>query len=215
MPPLKAGLLISFEGTEGSGKSTLVRQVASHLERRGFSTCQTREPGGSPLAEIIRKIVLNHSMSRYAELFLYEAARVEHIETLIRPSLAQGKIVLCDRFTDSSLAYQSKARGIPWKEVKVLNQIATQEIHPDLTVFLDLPPEIGLMRAQNQNRFEAEGVEFQKKVRTGFLKARKENPRRWLSIQVQNQTPEQLAEIVVLRILNRFHKRLLQGKGRG
>lgn len=215
MPPRKAGLLISFEGTEGSGKSTLVRQVAKDLERQGFPTCQTREPGGSPLAEILRKIVLEHSMSSYTELFLYQAARVEHVKTLIRPSLAQGKIVLCDRFTDSSLAYQSKARGIPWEEVKILNKIATQETRPDLSVFLDLPPEIGLKRAQNQNRFEAEGIGFQKKVRAGFLKAIKEEPRRWLSIKVQNQTPEQLAEIVVIEILNRFRKRLLQGKARG
>lgn len=159
------------------------------------------------MAERIRSVILDEPMDPWAELFLYEAARAEHLAKTVRPALAEGKVVLCDRFTDSSLAYQSHARGLPWKEVKTLNRVATQGLKPHLTVLLDIDPEAGLRRAQDPNRFEREGVEFQKKVRQGFLKSRREDPKRWLTIQARSGTPEELAERVVVQLQKRFKLR--------
>ena len=198
------GIFVSFEGTEGSGKSTLVRSASHLLQKMGYQTLQTREPGGSPLAEKLRPILLEFSMTPMTELLLYEAARAEHLAKTIQPSLSRGEIVLCDRFTDSTLAYQAFARGLPWKEVKLLNQIATSKLTPDLTLFLDLDPEVGLRRAQDPNRFEAEGLAFQKRVRSGFLKSRAENPKRWLTLKPGDQTPDQLAEKLIKTLKTRF-----------
>jgi dTMP kinase len=169
----------------------------------GYKSCQTREPGGNPLAEKIRNLILANSMNPWTELFLYEAARAEHLAQTILPSLKRGEIVLCDRFTDSTLAYQSHARGLPWKQVKILNRIATAGFQPRLTVFLDIDPEVGLRRAQDPNRFEAEGLEFQQKVRKGFLKARAERPTKWLTLRSDKFTPPQLAEKVVQHLITK------------
>jgi dTMP kinase len=192
-----AGLFITFEGTEGAGKSTLMREVARQLTAQGRRVIMTREPGGSPVAEKIRALILAEAMDPWAELFLYEAARAEHLAQTVRPALTRGEIVLCDRFADSSLAYQAHARGLPWKEVKALNHAATRGLSPNLTVLLDIDPAVGLARARVMTRFEAEGVAFQTQVRQGFLKALKESPKRWLKIQAASGTPEQLASIVV------------------
>jgi dTMP kinase len=205
MTKVKYGILVSFEGTEGSGKSTLIRVLASQLKEQGYQTTQTREPGGDSVAEHIRSLILNHNMHPRTELFLYEAARAQHWQSTICPALARGEIVLCDRFIDSTLAYQSYARGLPWKEVQSLNRIATDGHKPHLTVLLDIDPEAGLKRAQDPNRFEAEGVLFQKKVRSGFLKARAEDPTRWLTLKVQKKTPEELSGSV-LRYLKKRYK---------
>jgi len=146
-------------------------------------------------------------MDPWTELFLYEAARAEHLAQTIHPALEKGEIVLCDRFTDSTLAYQAHARGLPWKKVELLNQLATQGIQPDFVVFLDIDPETGLSRAKDPNRFEKEGVEFQKKVRSGFLKARLENSKKatkkkpqWITLKVERYTPDQLTQILIQRI---------------
>jgi dTMP kinase len=198
------GIFITFEGTEGSGKSTLIRHLAQALEARGHSVTQTREPGGTSVSEKIRSILLHNAMNPWTELLLYEAARAEHLTHTILPALNQGAIVLCDRFTDSTLAYQGYARKLPWKQIQALNRIATLGIKPHLTVLLDIDPETGLRRAQDANRFEAEGVYFQKQVRLGYLKARKENPKKWLSLKVDHKTPEQLTELVVKECVRRF-----------
>lgn len=203
---IKDPVFVTFEGTEGAGKSTLIRKVAERLEQNGFSVVVTREPGGSPFAEKIRDLILNSQMTAWTELFLYEAARAEHLQTTILPALAQGKIVLCDRFTDSSLAYQGHARGLPWKRVHEANQLATQGVTPKLSIFVDIDPALGLSRAQDKNRFEAEGVAFQSKVRQGFLKAIRLNPKRWLKIQGHSAPPEVLAELVIREIQRRFKK---------
>jgi dTMP kinase len=116
-------------------------------------------------------------------------------------------VVLCDRFIDSTLAYQSYARGLPWNQVKILNRIATQGISPDCVVFLDLPPAIGLKRASDPNRFEAEGLAFQKKVRVGFLKAKAERPQSWIAVKPKNRTPEALAQQVIRALLKRYPQR--------
>jgi len=201
------GLFITFEGTEGAGKSTLMREVAKVLVAQGHSESNiilTREPGGTPVAEQIRKTILDHEMSPWTELFLYEAARAEHLAVTILPALAQGKVVLCDRFADSSLAYQAHARGLAWKTVKQLNAIATQGLSPDATILIDIDPAIGLERAQDKNRFEEEGLKFQKKVRAGFLKSRSEKPSRWIVIKPGTKTPEKLAR----EVLSKLEKKL-------
>ena len=205
------GVFITFEGTEGAGKSTLIRELNSRLTHRIGSrrVVMTREPGGAAVAERIRATILEEKMDPWTELFLYEAARAEHLAKVILPALRQGKIILCDRFTDSSLAYQAHARGLPWSTVADLNHIATQGITPDLTVFLDIDPAVGLKRAQVQTRFEKEGVAFQKKVRLGFIKARKSNPERWLTLKAMSGTPAELGEAVLQRL---SEKRLLPSK---
>jgi dTMP kinase len=198
---------ITFEGTEGAGKSTLIREVAQRLRLiLGHDPIQTREPGGSATAEKIRNLILNEEMDPRTELFLYEAARAEHLARTIRPALKAGKWVLCDRFADSSLAYQAHARGLPWKEVLQANRLATQGLDPDLTVLLDIDPAKGLARAQVTTRFEAEGVEFQKKVRLGFMKARRENPKRWLVLKVEKGSPAELADFVTEYLRKKFIK---------
>jgi dTMP kinase len=197
----QGAFLITFEGTEGAGKSTLIRALKGLLTAHGLDCEITREPGGSQVAEQIRKVILENPMDPWTELFLYEASRAEHLAKTIRPALAAGKIVLCDRFTDSSLAYQGHARGLPWKEVHKLNRIATQGLKPDLTVLLDIDPAVGLSRASEKNRFEDEGLAFQKKVRQGFLKARNEEKSRWLVLKPA--PPDELANRVYEEYLRR------------
>lgn len=209
--PLHSGIFVTFEGTEGAGKSTLIREIARQFEAQGIPAsrlCLTREPGGTPVAEQIRNTILTHRMNHWTELFLYEASRSEHLHQTILPALREGKIVLCDRFTDSSLAYQGHARGIPWKMVKQVNRVATQGLIPQLTVLIDIDPALGLERALDKNRFELEGLKFQQKVRAGFLKARKENPRRWLVIKPGSKTPAELARVVIQALEKKFARKL-------
>ena len=203
MHNINSGLLVSFEGTEGAGKSTLVAWVGQELKGQGFTVTLTREPGGTLLGEKIRTLILDHSMSSLTELFLYEAARSEHCFAVIRPALARGEIVLCDRFTDSTLAYQAYARGLPWQQVSHLNQIATQGLSPHLTVLLDIDPEFGLKRVVKPNRFEEEGVNFQIQVREGLLKARKEDPKRWLTLNALKFDLKSLGDQVIESITAR------------
>lgn len=205
---MAAGLFITFEGTEGAGKTTLIRAI---VERLSPSTVTlTREPGGNPTAERIRELILAHPMDPWCELFLYEAARAEHLTTVIRPALERGEIVLCDRYTDSSLAYQAHARGLNWDQVNRLNRIATQGLAPHLTVLIDIDPATGLARANDRNRFEDEGVAFQARVRQGFLKAKRQNPKRWLVLKAEDRNgavpAAKLAERVVRELKSRFPK---------
>lgn len=201
--PSAKGALITFEGTEGAGKTSLMNALENEMRASGFAVVRTREPGGTPLGEWLREGLLERPMNPWTELFLYEAARAEHVACVIKPALEQGSIVLCDRFTDSSLAYQSGARGLPWREVERLNRLATFGIEPDLVVFVDVDPGLGLKRA-TKTRFEAEGLLFQKRVRAAFLKARRENPNRWLRIASSKGTPEMLARSVMITINRRF-----------
>lgn len=189
------GTFITFEGIEGSGKTTQVRLLGEALGKRGIPVEQTREPGGTPLGDAIRKIFLdprNCGMSIWAELFLVEAARVEHVSKVIRPALEAGKVVLCDRFTDSTRVYQGYARGeahqgLDGGEVASLNQLATGGLTPDATILLDIEVEEGLRRVQThegtsgnpqastrvgavESRFEMEPREFHERVREGYLR---------------------------------------------
>lgn len=201
------GLFITFEGTEGSGKSTLIRTLDLRFRKMKLKTVLTREPGGPPLSEKIRQLILENPMDPWTELFLYEASRAEHIVKVIKPAIKAGKITLCDRFADSSLAYQAYARGLPWKTVRQLNMTATRGLKPDLTVLLDVRPKLGLKRATDRNRFEEEGVKFQEKVRKGFLKAMSADKSRWLRLEVGSATPDELADKVMDNLNRRFFRR--------
>jgi dTMP kinase len=139
-------------------------------------------------------------MDPWTEAFLYEAARAEHLQKTIAPALARGAVVLCDRFTDSTLAYQGAARGLAWKTLRTLNKIATDGVVPKLTVFVDIDPARGLRDAENPNRFEAEGVAFQAKVRKGFLRAIREEPKRFVIVRARSGTPKAMAEELLVKI---------------
>lgn len=198
------GALITFEGTEGAGKSTLIAEVETQLTALGIVCIRTREPGGNPLAERIREVILAGEMDPWTELFLYEAARAEHLARTILPALSEGKVVLCDRFTDSSLAYQGAGRGLAWDKIRTLNAIASRGIRPGLTVWLDIDPATGLSHATQITRFEREGVIFQSRVRQGFARAMKEDPKRWLKLAARSGTPSEMAARVVQQIRKRL-----------
>ena len=163
---------ITFEGIEGSGKTTQIQQLAQQLRQRGYQVLQTREPGGCQIADQIRSILLhpdNAAMVSRAELLLYAAARAQHVEEIVQHALNAGMIVLCDRFTDATLAYQGDGRGLDRNLIKQLNQLAAGDCNPDLTLLFDLPVEIGLGRAlqreslqqdSSEGRFERETLDF-------------------------------------------------------
>ncbi|WP_173912603.1 dTMP kinase [Acinetobacter sp. Marseille-Q1618] len=177
-------MFISFEGTEGVGKTTLIRRLFEYFQQQGKDVVLTREPGGTPLAEQIRSLLLsiNHDekMSNDTELLLMYAARAQHIETVILPALAAGKIVLCDRFTDSSFAYQCAGRGLSRDKLQLLNENFVAQM-PDLTFWLDAPIELGMTRARERgalDRFEQEKVNFFESVRSGFAEIHARDPER-------------------------------------
>lgn len=172
---------ITFEGIEGSGKTTQIRLLAERLQSRGFPVLQTREPGGCRIADAIRGVLLDpdhKAMSSRAELLLYAAARAQHVEEIIRPALASGRVVLCDRFCDATIAYQGEGRGLDRGLIDTLNDVAAEGLTPDMTVLLDMPVEEGLHRAVERNdrqeiredRFEQESLRFHERVRQGYLK---------------------------------------------
>jgi len=172
----KRGLFVSLEGIEGTGKSTQAKLLAEYLSKKGYETVLTEEPGGTPISRQIRKILLStkhDKMDYLTELLLYNAARIQHIKEKIIPALNSGKIVITDRFSDSTVAYQGYGRGINLKLIDSLDKIATGGIRPDITLLLDLDVETGLMRNKKINkrdRLELEDIEFHEKVRDGFLK---------------------------------------------
>ncbi len=192
----KRGCFITFEGGEGAGKSTQIRLLKAELEARGYAVCATREPGGDALAEGIRSLLLSQKMPSRAELLLFLAARAQNVETVVRPHIEAGHIVLCDRFTDSSIAYQGVARGLGRDSVATLNDFATNHLVPDLTLLLDISPEVGLSRQQDKNRMEAEGLDFHQKVRQGFLEEADRDPKRFRVISAEENIESLHAKIV-------------------
>ncbi len=179
------GLFVSFEGIEGCGKTTQAMLLAKWLKSRGHQVIVTREPGGTPLAEKIRKVLLdsrNHQMSPLTELLLLQASRAQHLAQVIIPALKAGQIVVCDRFADSSTAYQGYGRGMDLEMVKQLNQIAVDGCWPSLTLVFDLPVEQGFARASKRkralDRMEKQEKAFHQKVRRGFLAIAKAEPDR-------------------------------------
>lgn len=182
---------VTFEGGDGTGKTTQIRALESYLVQRGRACVVTREPGDTSLGKLIRQILLevgDHEVAPSTELFLYLADRAQHVSEIIRPALAAGKIVLCDRFTDSTLAYQGYGRGIDLKLLQQLNDLADAGVRPDLTFLLDCPVALGLSRTSQrqseagqprEDRFEREKVEFHEKIRAGFLDLARAEPARF------------------------------------
>ena len=183
-PPRASGLLITLEGGEGSGKTTQAQALGSRLEERGYSVCLTREPGGTELGRAIQSLLgAGTAPAPLAELLLFVADRAQHVREVIAPALAAGKIVVCDRFADSTLAYQGYGRGLDIGLIRRLNDEATGGIKPHLTLLLDLPPEAGLAREGEQLDVTGrESLEFHGRVREGFLALAKEEPGRFVLI---------------------------------
>ena len=185
------GIFVTIEGIEGCGKSTQARMLKRHLEKKGMNVLLTKEPGGTKIGNQIRKILLdkrNKKIVPYTELFLYAASRAQHVEEVIIPSLAEDKIVVCDRFSDATTAYQGYGRGLSKQMVSNINSLSTNRLVPDLTIILDLPEKVGLKRAKNRNkkmgisqgegRMEEESLSFHRRVRKGYLRIWKDNPQR-------------------------------------
>lgn len=182
------GTFITIEGGEGAGKSTQMDRIAAWLERQGRRVVRTREPGGTRLAERLRAILLdrqNDSLSSLTELLLMFASRAQHLDELIRPALARGDTVLCDRFTDATWAYQGGGRGLPAEQIAALEQLVHGDLQPDLTLLLDLPVEVGLERAARRSasdRIESESAAFFERVRRAYLDRANEQQRRFAVI---------------------------------
>lgn len=175
------GLFITFEGIEGSGKTTQIGLVSQFLERQGVVHVVTREPGGSRLGEHVRDLILDRveiGVSPVAELLLIEADRAQHVAEVIRPALAQGKVVVCDRFADATVAYQGGGRGVERTIIEQANRWATGDLSPVLTILLDCPVEVGMGRVEGRDRFEREGYAFHERVRQEYLTIAREEPRR-------------------------------------
>lgn len=197
--PGKPGLFVAFEGGEGAGKSTQVALLAEALQSRGLDVVRTREPGGTPTAEAIREVLLKPTeapMAGRCEVLLFAAARADHAATVIRPALARGSVVLCDRYIDSSLAYQGAARGFGVADVGAISAWATEGLLPDLTVLLDVEPGVGLARAKDGNRMEAESLAFHEQVRNEFLDLARRAPERYL-VLAADYAPGDLADQIL------------------
>lgn len=196
------GTFITFEGPDGAGKTTIINKVAEQLG----NVLLTREPGGIDIAEQIRRVILdkeNTAMDPRTEALLYAAARRQHLIEKVKPALIAGKIVLCDRFVDSSLAYQGHARGLGIEEVWMINQFAIEDLMPELTIYFDIEPELGLMRInQNKgreiNRLDLETLEFHQKVRAGYQLLIGRFPNRIVSIDASGTVDEVLKKTLLL-----------------
>jgi dTMP kinase len=217
-------MFITFEGIEGSGKTTQIERLSACFDENGYDTVVTREPGDTPIGKKIRAILLdpdNNGMSDLCELFLYGADRAQHLFEVVVPSLGAGKTVLCDRFTDATTVYQGAARGIAKELIDTIHSVVVKDLRPDLTVLFDLDPGIGLQRAfsalekgartADEARFEQEALEFHQRVRQGYLDLAQAEKERFLVVDAAG-TQEQVFGAIVSGI----NKRLglgLQGKG--
>ncbi len=201
---MKKGFFVTIEGCEGVGKSTLLRGLKDYLETAGRDAVFTREPGGTEVAERIRAVILdpeNAAMTPTAELLLYAAARAQHTEEKIIPAVRDGKLVICDRYSDSTLAYQSYARGLDRGECLAADEIARRGIKPDLTVFLDLSPERGFARkggADKGDRLEREKIDFHERVYAGFRAIADSDPDRVVAVDASKSREEVFAAVVSL-----------------
>ena len=211
----KRGIFITFEGIEGSGKSTLLYNVAAALRRTGLDPVMTREPGGTSLGVALRKVLLNPDMENIgsmAELMLFAADRAQHVSEVILPALDSCQIVLCDRYSDATAAYQGYGRGIPIDVITSVDNRARGGAIPDMTVLLDLPVEEGLRRARSRNdeapdnsesRIDEEEAAFHRKVREGYLTLARKDPERFLVLDAMNE-PDRLEELVMDEFRSRF-----------
>jgi dTMP kinase len=196
---------VTFEGIEGSGKTTQIQLLSTHLEERGIDHVLTREPGGTTIGDQVRRLVLDPAvpMVPACELLLYAAARAQHLDQVIRPALADGRIVLCDRFTDATLAYQGYGRGLPIDLIARLHALEALALVPDLTLLFDLEPAAALERARrrdttktvDESRFEALGLEFHERVRAGYLELARRHPERIVPIDARGAVAEVQARV--------------------
>jgi dTMP kinase len=197
---------VTFEGPEGSGKSTQINLLADHLRATGYDIVVTREPGGTAIGDQVRAVlhdVANVTMVAEAEILLYSASRAQHVGQLIRPALAQGQLVLCDRYADSTIAYQGYGRGLDLTALRQITAFATGGLVPDLTLYLDCPVEMGLSRKQQAlalgegewNRLDQETIEFHHRVRRGYQVLITAEPDRWLVVNVCRSIEEVQKEI--------------------
>ena len=207
------GLFITFEGCEGSGKTSLINRLVAYLETKGIKVYKTREPGGSKIAEDIRNVILdvnNTNMDSITEALLYAASRRQHLVEKVIPYVEEGYVVICDRYLDSSLAYQGHARGIGIDKVYDINVAATNGMMPDLTIYIDLEPSIGLARIQSnnreQNRLDLEKMSFHQKVYEGYDIVRKRFSDRIKTVD-GNQTREKVLEDTI-NIINPYLERM-------
>ena len=206
-------MFITIEGPEGSGKTTAVDTAVKELEKMGYQIVRTREPGGTPIAEQIRNVILdknNTAMDQRTEALLYAASRRQHLVEKVWPALKEGKIVICDRYLDSSLAYQGGARGLGVDNILQVNSFATEGTFPDLTLLFDIDPKLGLARiAANSNRevnrLDLEKIEFHNKVRNTFLELAKRYPERFVVIDA-SQSREEVAKKTLEVMLSRICK---------
>lgn len=176
-------LFITFEGGEGSGKSTQARVLHRRLSSTGLPTVLTHEPGGTPLGNRLRRWLKGEGdIDSETELLLFNASRAHLVSQVIRPALEKGFIVICDRFAESTIAYQGYARGLDFSIIEAANNIATQGLRPDLIILLDIPVEQGLARKRISDRFEREDIAFHQRVRQGYLEMAKKDPQRWLVV---------------------------------
>ena len=189
-------MFITLEGGEGVGKTTQQALLALQLGQAGYPCLCTREPGGTALGRALREILLHGDpLTPLAELFLYAADRAEHVQKCILPALAAGQVVVCDRFTDSTLAYQGYGRGLDLEKIRQLNHLATGGLQPHLTLWLDLPPEVGLARTGLADRLEQERLEFHRRVHQGFQALAAAEPQRIVRIDAGGSPLEVAARI--------------------
>jgi dTMP kinase len=216
-PSRKSSLFITLEGPEGSGKSTHASRLAGYLRSKGRDVLLTREPGGTSIGDQIRAILNDHAntaMQPRAEILLFCASRAQLVSQMIRPHLARGGTVVCDRFADSTLAYQGFGRGLELATLKSISDFATDRLTPDITLLLDLPVEIGLARRRRSdsdwNRLDAQEVEFHRRVREGYLKLARRAPKRWVRIDAEKEEEvvwSQILRAVTARIRSRGGRR--------
>ncbi len=213
-------MLITFEGIEGSGKTTQIKLLGEYLHKKEISFLVTREPGGTVIGNKIRKILLDSQNSRivpFAELLLYAASRSQHVHEVIYPAIKKGLVVICDRFTDATLVYQGVARGLDLQFIKNLNRMATKDMAPHLTLLLDCPVEVGLLRAvarinsrqegAKEDRIENEDFSFHQKVREGYLAIAHEEPDRVVvleGMQDENSIHQEICRIISEKISDKF-----------
>lgn len=206
------GIFITFEGSEGCGKSTQSKMLYEYLKAKGYGVIYLREPGGTKISEKIRALLLDHkndALSPESETLLYMAARAQLVSELINPALEKGKIVICDRFLDSTLAYQGYGLGMELKYIKAMGNFSTQGIKPDLTILLDLPVEEGLKhRGGSEDRIEKRSIVYHQRVRKGYLKLAKSEPERIkvVKIRVEKSETQNIIRELVKDVISK-HKR--------
>lgn len=206
------GLFVTFEGPDGSGKTTQAKMLVEFLQAHGTPVIYTREPGGTEISEQIREVILstrNKSMRSETEVLLFSAARAQIVDQVIRPALAEGKIVVCDRYYDSTLAYQGYGLGLDLDALRAITKFATRGLVPDLTFYVDVPAEVGLARRHQAetNRLDHKDVDYHARVRNGYLELAKAEPHRFIVIDGTG-TIEQVQEEIRARMMEELKRRM-------